>query len=130
MDNLEHEGIICLSDQKEKWLITCAYRQPAGKLETQSYKRMQRKYQAASVPVKTNCVVIDSDRTLKIEDPISLVSLGQWLISAGFSLAETQNWDAEEINLLGDGLWFYMDPDQIDEDDPEDDLNLDFTEEL
>ena len=92
---------------------------------------MQRKYQAAAVPVKTDCVVVDSDRTLKIEDPMSLVSLGQWLISAGFSLAEKQNWDTEEMNLLGDGLWFYMDPDQIDEDDPEeDDLDLDFKDEM
>lgn len=126
---MDNEGIICLSDIKEKWLLTCALRKPQGELQTQSFKRMQRKYQSASVPVKTDCVVIDSDRTVRIEDPISLVSLGQWLMEAGFSLAERQHWSVEDLNTLGDGLFFYMDPEDLEEEDP-DDLDLDFTEEF
>lgn len=125
---MDNEGLICLSDMKEKWLLTCAIRHPDSKMQTQSFKRMMRKYQCAAVPVKTDCVVIDSDRTVRIEDPMSLVSLGQWLLEAGFALAERQNWSNEDLNTLGDGLFFYMDQEELEEDD--EDPDFDFMEEL
>jgi hypothetical protein len=101
---MTNENMLTITDLKNKWILSCAQREPEGALVTENWKRMQPKYRAACVPVDRPCVVITAKEVAVFEEPEALHLLGMWLVDMSLELAAELGQDIEYDDMEDDEL--------------------------
>lgn len=101
---MTNENMLTITDLKNKWILSCAQREPEGALVTENWKRMQPKYRAACVPVDRPCVVITAKEVAVFEEPEALHLLGMWLVDMSLELAAELGQDIDYDEMEDDEL--------------------------
>lgn len=121
----EHEAMLSMRDQNNRWVLTVAYRTPDGALETPQWKRMQKPYQPACMPVKDRCVAFNvaKDQPFLIKDSNAIYELSCWLMSVAIDMDPTimEGEIADEMEVEVE----FDDDDPEEEEDDWDDIGTD-----
>lgn len=120
----EHEAMLSMRDQNNRWVLSVAYRTPDGALETPQWKRMQRPYQPACIPVKHKCVAFNvaKEQPFLIKDSNALYELSCWLMSVAVDMDPSL---MEEMGADMDVEVEFEDDDPEEEEDDWDDIGTD-----
>jgi hypothetical protein len=120
------EAMLSMRDHNNQWVLSVAYRTPDGVLETPQWKRMQRAYQAACIPVKKKCVAFNVSKAqpFLIADSNAIYELSCWLMSVAVDMDPELLEDAigEDIEVE---VEFEDGPEDEEEEDDWDDIGTD-----